>query len=136
MEYAEIAAIDNTEHEYFDEVGAGNYYYKVTAFSSACESTPAQTNENTDFVYVTVTSVGEQGINASIFPNPVKEQLSIQAADITEVNLYNTIGQSVYHYNGLTNSIGINTSDLESGIYIVKVVTSEGFVSRRIIIMH
>lgn len=136
VEFAEIAAIDNTEHEYFDEVGAGNYYYKVTAFSSACESTPAQTNENTDFVYVTVTSVGEQGINANIFPNPVKEQLSIQATDITEVNLYNTIGQSVYHYNGLTNSLGINTSDLESGIYIVKVVTSEGFVSRRIIIMH
>ena len=135
-DYTEIAAIEGVEDEYFDETAVGSYYYKVTAFSSACESTPAQTDENTDFVYVTVTSLGEHSVNANIFPNPAKEQLSIQAADITEVTLYNTIGQSVYHYSGLTNSLGINTSDLESGIYIVNVVTSDGFVSRRVVIMQ
>lgn len=136
VEYTEIATVDSDKREYFDEVGIGSYYYKVTAYSNACESTPAQTSENTDYVYVTVTSVGEHNVNAEIFPNPAKEQLSIQAAGITEVSLYNTIGQLVYHYNGLTNSLGINTSDLESGIYIINVVTGEGFVSRRVVIMH
>ena len=136
LEYTEIAAIENTEHEYFDEVAAGGYYYKVTAFSSACESTPAQTAENTDFVFVDVTSVGEVAVNAAIFPNPVKETLSIQATGINEVVLYNTVGQAVYRYQGLTNTLDVNTSSMESGIYIIHVATTEGFVSRRVVIMH
>ena len=135
-EYTEIAAVESTEREYFDEVGIGNYYYKVTAYSSACESTPAQTDENTDYVYVAVTGVGENQAQAHIFPNPVNEMLSIKAADINEVVLYNMVGQAVYRYRGLTNALEINTSDLESGIYIVNVATTEGVASRRVVVMH
>ena len=135
-EYTEIAAIDNTQHEYFDEASIGSYYYKVTAYSNACESTPAQTDDNTDFVFVTVTGVSEQGINASIFPNPVKEELSIQASDITEVVVYNIIGQSVYNYHGMTNTVKVNTSAFEPGVYTVNVTTAMGRTSRRVIVMH
>ena len=134
--YTEIAKIDNTEHEYFDEAGIGSYYYKVTAFSNACESTPAQTDDNTDYVYVTVTGVSEQGIDAAIFPNPVKEMLSIRAADITEVVVYNIIGQSVYQYHGMTDAVEINTSAFEAGVYTVNLTTATGRTSRRVIVMH
>lgn len=136
VEYAEIATIENTEREYFDVVEMGSFYYKVTAYSNACESTPAQTDEDTDFVFVDVTGIDEQGFKAEIFPNPVNERLSIQAAEINEVVLYNTIGQSVYHYSGSTNSLEVNTSSFEAGIYIVNVLTSDGLVSRRVVIMH
>ena len=136
VEYTEINAIEGTEHEYYDLVGMGSYYYKVTAFSSACESTPALTPDDTDFVYVVVTSVGEYAINAAIFPNPVNDILTVQSADINEVTLYNTVGQAVYHYSGLTDALDINTSGLESGIYIVNVLTREGSIARRVVIMH
>ena len=135
-EYEVVATVDKAAREYFDQVPADGYYYKVTAFRSACESTPAMTSDHTDFVYVEVTSVNQYDVNASIFPNPVNEVLSIQAADITEVTVYNTLGQSVYHYRGLTDALEVNTSGMESGIYIVNVLTNGGSASRRVVIMH
>lgn len=135
VEYELIATIENAEHSYFDNVGAGEYYYKVTAFSSACESTPAQTDENTDFVHVTVTGVNESNIVASVYPNPVRETLSIRAESISEVVVYNVIGQSVYRFRGLTDQLDVNTSDMEPGVYTVNIVTVNGQASRRIIIL-
>ncbi len=136
VEYTEIAKIENTEHEYFDEVGQGNYYYKVTAYSSACESTPAMTAEDSDYVYVTVTDVNETGVNAEIYPNPVNDLLSIRAHGISEVVVYNVMGQCVYRYRGTTDELKVNTDNLESGIYTVNVTTSMGQVSRRVVIAH
>lgn len=135
-EYTEIAKIENTEHEYFDEIGQGNYYYKVTAYSTACESTPAMTAEDTDYVYVTVTDVNETGVNVEIYPNPVNDLLSIRAIDINEVVVYNVMGQCVYRYRGTTDELKVNTDTLESGIYTVNVTTGMGQVSRRVVIAH
>ena len=135
VEYELIATIENSEHSYFDNVGAGEYYYKVTAYSSACESTPAQTDQNTDFVHVTVTGVNESAIAASVYPNPVRETLSIRAESINEVVVYNVIGQSVYRFRGLTDQLDVNTSDMEPGVYTVNIVTVNGQASRRIIIL-
>ena len=135
-EYVEIAKIDNTEHEYFDVVEAGNYYYQVTAFSTVCESTPAITGANTDYVYIIVTSTEENSVKASIYPNPANEKISIQASNISEVVVYNILGQPVYRHQGLTNSLDINTSSIESGIYTVNVISSEGATVRRIMIIH
>ena len=135
VEYELIATIENTEHSYFDNVGAGDYYYKVTAFSSACESTPAQTDENTDFVHVTVTDVNESGIGVNVYPNPVNGLFYVQAANITEVTVYNVIGQSVYRFHGMTDRLEVNVSGLEPGVYTVDIVTGHGQVSRRIIVL-
>lgn len=137
VEYEEVATADKEAREYFDIVPtAAGYYYKVTAFRSVCESTPAMTSDNTDYVYVTVTSVDQYSVHADIFPNPVKDILSIQAADINEVTVYNAMGQAVFHHSGATNALEINTSSLESGIYIVNVLTGAGSVSRRVVVMH
>lgn len=134
--YEAIATVENTEHDYFDVVAVGDYYYKVTAFSSNCESTPALTSENTDFIYVTVTHVDEHAIKADIYPNPVNDVLSIHADEINEVVIYNVIGQSVYRYRGMTEALEVGTSSLESGVYTVNISTAAGQISRRIVIMH
>ncbi|MCR4847235.1 MAG: thiol protease/hemagglutinin PrtT [Bacteroidales bacterium] len=136
VEYTEIASIENTQREYFDEVAVGAYYYKVTAFSTACESTPAFTSDGTDYVFVTVTAVDEFNADAAIYPNPASESLSIKAADIQQVVLYNVVGQQVYRFQGSTDSLKVNTSSLEAGIYTVSVTTATGKTSRRIVVMH
>ena len=43
--YTEVGEADKAAHEYFDEVEAGTYYYKVTAYRNHCESTPAWAND-------------------------------------------------------------------------------------------
>ena len=114
----------------------GAYYYKVTAFSNACESTPAFTAEGTDYVYITVTGVSESDADAAIYPNPVKEKLNIQAADIRQVVVYNVMGQQVYQFQGSTDVLTVNTGRLEQGIYTVSVTTATGMTSRRIVVLH
>ena len=136
IEYEEVATVDKEAREYFDIAPAAEYYYKVTAFRTVCESTPAFTAEDVDYVYVTVTSVGEDAVNAHIFPNPAKNNLSIQANDINEVVMYNLMGQVVYRYNGRANTLDINTSGLDSGIYTVNVVTVNGLISKRVMVLH
>lgn len=136
VEYNEIATIEGSENEYLDETSVGSYYYKVTAFSTACESTPAFTTEGTDFVYVTVTGLDELDAEAMIYPNPARASLSIQAANIQQVTLYNVIGQQVYNFQGSTDALSINTTQFEQGIYTVSVTTSNGKISRRIVVMH
>lgn len=136
LEYAEIATVEGTEKEYLDEAAVGAYYYKVTAFSSACESTPAFTADGTDFVYITVTGVDGQYANAMIYPNPVRESLSIQAAGIQQVVLYNVVGQQVYQFQGMTDVLNINTARLEQGIYTVSVTTATGKATKRVVVLH
>lgn len=136
VDYTEIASVEGTEKEYLDEAAVGAYYYKVTAFSSACESTPAFAADGTDFVYITVTSVDEQDAHAMIYPNPVRESLSIQAADIQQVVLYNVVGQQVYQFQGSTDALSISTARLEQGIYTVSVMTATGKITKRVVVLH
>ena len=136
VDYAEIAAIDGGLNEYFDGIGVGNYYYKVTAFSTACESTPALTADNEEFVVVEVLAVPENSIDARIYPNPANGNLNIQAEGINEVVVVNSLGQTVYRFDGMTDVLDINTTDLEAGIYMINVKSVNGIATDRIVIIH
>lgn len=134
--YEEIATVENTLNEYLDPTAAGEYYYKVTAFNSACESTPAITADGVDYVFVTVTSVGEQDANVVLYPNPAKDKLVVRAEEINEVMVYDLLGQCVYRYQGMVENLEINTSSLNAGVYTINVRTANGSSSRRIVVIH
>ena len=136
VEYTEIASIDGTSAEYFDAVDNGTYYYKVTAYSSACESTPAETANGTDYVVVDVMSIAENSINAIVYPNPADGKIMIQAEDITEVTIFNAVGQKMYSFNGMTDALDVNTNGFESGLYMISVKTIKGSMSGRIVVKH
>lgn len=134
VEYSEIAAVDNTVNEYFDPVDVGGYYYKVTAFNSACESTPALTVDNTDYVYVMVTDVTEGKINAQVYPNPVEGILYVKAEGIVEVSVYDILGQRIYRQQGGSDVVEINMAAFEPGMYLINVTTAEGVASSRVVV--
>ncbi len=137
VEYDEIAAIDGSLNEFFDGVGTvGTYYYKVTAYSNVCESTPALTPDNEEYVVVEVLAVPENTIDARIYPNPANGNLKLQAESINEVMVYNSLGQIVYDFNGMTDVLDINTNNLEAGIYMIEVKTAKGMTTERIVIIH
>ena len=137
VNYSEIEKIGGDLREYFDGVNvAGTYYYRVTAYSSACESTPAMTADGEDFVITEVLAVLENTINARIYPNPANGVLMVQADGIKEVTVFNALGQKVYQYNGLTDALDVNTGAFESGVYMIGVKTVDGEMSNRFVIMH
>ena len=94
------------------------------------------TQDGADFVYVTVTSVGDCNEGAVIFPNPANDKLVVRAEGINEVMVYDLLGQCVYRYHGSAETLEINTTGLNAGVYTVNVTTSEGVKSRRIVVIH
>lgn len=72
-------------------------------------------------------------LDFKIYPNPVKDQFSIQLKNILElenVNIYNNLGQLVLTSNETT----INSSKLSTGLYIVEIQTTRGKASKKLII--
>ena len=137
VDYEEIATVDKTLREYFDIDDAGDYYYKVTAFRSYCESTPAWTNIETDYVYVAVTSVSENDEEGfKVYPNPANALMSVEAEGLEQVTIHNVMGQTVYMQHCSENGVVINTSDLVSGVYTISIKAAQGTVTKRFTVMH
>ena len=137
INYEVVATVDKTLREYFDLVDAGDYYYQVTAFRSYCESTPAWTNDETDFIRVEVTSVSEDGeAGLSVYPNPANTLMSVEAEGLEQVTICNVMGQVVKSQRCNENGVIVNTSDLASGIYTISVKTSQGTMTKRFSVIH
>lgn len=80
-------------------------------------------------------SIGDSIIsnNIILYPQPVKDQLriSISNPEISyDISIYSMLGQQVKHkkvkIDSHTKSLLIDTADLSSGIYIIRVSTDEG----------
>ena len=137
VNYQSIATVDKTLREYFDVVDAGNYYYKVTAFRSYCESTPAWADDETDYVHVEVTSVNENSEEGlSVYPNPANTLMSVEAEGLQQVSICNVMGQVVKTQHCADDGVVVNTSDLASGIYTINVKTNKGSMTKHFAIIH
>lgn len=69
--------------------------------------------------------------NAGIkmYPNPANDVVNFSAnASIENVSIYNTLGQIVASVNPSNSFYSFNTSDLQSGMYVVK-IQSNGLIS-------
>lgn len=135
-EYVEIGNVTGDVHEYFDAVANGTYYYKVTAYSSACESNYALASGNIDYVVVMVAAVAENSINARIYPNPTNGNLRIEAQDLNTVEVYNLVGQKVYEENINGDECVINMKEFGSGIYMVKIQALNGSTTQKISVIE
>ena len=71
-----------------------------------------------------------------IYPNPAKNVLNIVSytVGIDKVNIYNVNGQLVLNTDVNNNQKTINISSLESGIYIVDILSENTSVKRKLII--
>ena len=88
-------------------------------------------NVTSNFSYETLSlSDGQrQDLKVEVYPNPVNDVLYI-SKDIALVELYNVLGQKIKSYS---NANSIDTSNLRSGSYIVKLISEDGLsASKRI----
>ena len=70
----------------------------------------------------------------SIYPNPVKDVLNVNTTqNISDVTVYNLLGQQVLFMNMNTNQGKIDMSNLASGTYLVKVNTETAVKTIKVI---
>jgi hypothetical protein len=133
-------------YSYFDtDVEAQtDYYYQVTAFytytNGTCESDPAMALENPedDFVLVFVTNTNEFGLNNTrVYPNPATNNVVIESAQMNRITVMNAVGQVVID-RGIEGEqrYDLNTSTYEAGVYMIRIETTEGVVTKRLTIVR
>ena len=114
------------------EIGSVQCYY-VTAVYEDCE--PAS-NE----ACVTVTGIENPALTdgIAVYPNPARDILNITSStDITHVTVMNYVGQVVYNQKVVEdNSLELSVAGYETGVYIVKVETTAGIVTKKITVAH
>jgi hypothetical protein len=126
---------DPAASEYLDEsLTAGVMYcYKVTAVFQSdidlCESDFAAAEEACGYVTVGL-GEGSQG-SFSLYPNPARDLAVIETTSTLErVTVYNSIGQLVSDEQVKGTRYELNTAQMPTGAYMVRVMTSEGTTSR------
>ena len=79
--------------------------------------------------------IGEQGLHALvIYPNPVNDKLTVEAEEaIGTVEIYNLMGALVYSQKGCTNKVEINTTEMQSGIYFIRMTNDKASETRRFV---
>ena len=79
--------------------------------------------------------VGEQSANALvIYPNPVNDKLTVKAQEaIGTVEIYNLMGAVIYSQKNCDNKVEINTTNLQSGIYFIRLMNDKVSETRRFV---
>jgi endonuclease/exonuclease/phosphatase family metal-dependent hydrolase len=69
-----------------------------------------------------------------LYPNPVNSILKIDSKqDIVKVDIVNISGATIKSFNRSANRTEIDFSDIDSGVYMVKIYTSKGVVTKQIV---
>ena len=85
-------------------------------------------------LYEDDTNVAEtNNIDLNIYPNPSSSVLNIQSNEqITEVQVIDLLGQIVYSAPVNGNNHRINLNQMQTGIYLVKINTRKGTITKKI----
>jgi PKD repeat protein len=87
--------------------------------------------------------ISETISNLGIFPNPATDhcllKFNLSQTKTLEISVYNVLGEKVYSvqksiYNDGEHEVGLNTSFLSNGMYIVKVFDGTRAVNRQLVI--
>lgn len=71
-----------------------------------------------------LSSEGYEKLTASLWPNPVKDEMYIVGIDVADrVEVYNMAGQLVLSHDALNINNSVNLSALSSGAYIVNIIS-------------
>ena len=142
--YTRIKLLGASATSYTDNTAnqEGDYYYKLYAYYSATDCTSAPANYINDHnqyflqVHLTVDGINElEEGSVAVYPNPTTSRFTIEGEGLNHVAVFNTIGQRVYETNCQGNSVEINLTNAETGIYMVRITTAEGVATKRITVI-
>lgn len=121
----------------FSGMTGGIDFTKVIVFFEFIESLPG---DGSTYYFDDINVVGSLGLNdndslsVTAFPNPVKNVWNVQAMEeILEITMYNTIGQRVLNASPNSTTYSADLSSLETGMYLVQIVSSAGISTKRIL---
>ena len=145
-EWKRIKALSGSKTEYTDNSSLKEdtwYNYRVEAYYQEidCLSAPAKSSYNSDEYHVrafySTTSIDENAkTQVSIYPNPTNDKITIEAAGIKNITVVNMLGQKVYESSLNADQTVVDFSQLEDGLYMVRVTTDEYEIVERVSVIR
>jgi hypothetical protein len=112
-------------------MNGGTIYFAVTPYFSGMSGTyllQIHINRNGGF------GVDDDfATNLILYPNPVKDILHVRCDNIQQYDIFSVDGKLIKSSQTKNSENAIDCSDLGSGIYIVRITTNKGVVTRKII---
>ena len=105
------------------------YTFGIVAEYANCES------EMVTVQYTHTDGVEENMIVNAIYPNPTSGDLHIEATAMTQISIYNAMGQMVYSQDVNADEMVIDMSQFEAGVYMVNIITENGSAVKRITVV-
>ena len=78
-------------------------------------------------------------VGVEVSPNPAKDFITVHAnIGMSSIELINAQGVQLkkYNLNGINSSKLIPTNDLAAGLYIIRIGTPTGFVTKQVVIVR
>ena len=75
--------------------------------------------------------INEHEQSLKVYPNPTSNVLNIEGEGMTNIEVYNTIGQRVMMQQVDGNKAQVNTESLENSLYVVRIYANDGSVLNR-----
>ena len=72
-------------------------------------------------------------MNLNLYPNPVKDVLYVECDNMQQYDIYSLDGKLVKSSQTFDNEAIINVEDLVNGVYMVKITSDKGTVTRRVV---
>ena len=75
--------------------------------------------------------------SVNIFPNPVKDVLTVKGENMKQVVIYNALGQAVETINTNDNEVRVNVSAYNNGMYFINVIDNNGeMTTSKVSVLH
>ena len=144
-DYQTIKLLGSSATSYTDNTANQDgvfYSYRLTAYyggSMDCTSAPANWINNANQFYIRILystdGVGEtEDKGVAVFPNPTTNYFTVEGEGLNHVAVFNALGQMVYDMDCQGESVDVNLS-VETGVYMVRVSTEQGVVTKRVTII-
>jgi hypothetical protein len=115
--------------DYTSTIGE-TYYYTITGYTAHVESNPSNV-VRVDWT----TDVNENTVDQtiSIYPNPTKNTVTIEADGLRQIRVFNIMGQTVICQTALEDNITIDLSAQPQGCYFIETTTVQGCTTTKIV---
>ena len=71
---------------------------------------------------------------ATVYPNPTSGTLEIEAENIEAISIYNMLGEKLFEASASGNNFEYDFSPNETGVYIVRIQTKKGIVTKQVVV--
>ena len=126
--YRDTRFLGTTEElSYSDETltEAANYEYSVRPIFSDCVG-------SLSYIIVEYDNVAENiTINATVYPNPSRNDFTVACENMTRVSVYNLMGAMIMDIDVNANNYVI--SNLNAGVYFINIETNNGSTVRKVV---